>query len=336
MSENKRRRKPQFQRSKDQPIRITKDDLSVLRLVGESRFLRTQDIHRELPHRSRKHLTARTRRLYDHGYLDRPRAQVHEFTGFGRPDTIHALGNKGAALLAELDGEVPAKSNWTDKNRSVKRPHIQHTLRISDIKLAINRLPRHVPAIKILSADDILKAAPPTTAADRNPWQWQARVRTKDGSVKPTKAIPDDVFGIDRTDVRKRYYYFVECDRGTMPIARTKQQSSHIVRKFEAYFHGFQAQLHRTRYNCGNLRFLTVTTSQERIANMITALQDIAEQADCSMFLFADFNQIMEAQHIMEVPWLNGHREQVSLLDCGTAGWGQLPFSRKHVATIQV
>ena len=306
------KRRPKFKRAKPQPIRLTNDDIAVIRYVGKHRFRRTTDILRHLPDRSAKHLRARLRPLYDHAYLDLPKAQQDDHT---TREKIYALGNQGAALLAELDGVVPIKSNWSDKNRTVRRPHIHHTLRIGDIEDAFARTPRHVPDALVMSPADILALAPPRSANDPKPWLWQSRVRTADGGLRTVKAIPDAVLGLDLTDQRKRYYFFCEADRGTMPVVRTKQKTSSVVRKFEAYLAGFHAGLHRTRYGINNLRFLIITTTQERIETMLKALSSIAETKDSRMFLFADFNQVTAASHILAVPWRNGRGECAALLD---------------------
>ena len=306
------KRRPKFRRDRPQPIRLTNDDIAVIRYVGEHRFRRTTDILRHLPHRSTKHLRARLRPLYDHAYLDLPKAQQDDHT---TREKIYALGNHGAALLAELDGTIPAKSNWSDKNRAVKRTHIHHRLRIGDLDDCVERTAHLIPSIKIIRDDDILTTAPRVTQQDPKPWLWQTRLRLPDGSLRFVKALPDTVFGLDLTDRRKRYYFFCEADRGTMPVVRTKQKSSSVARKFEAYLAGFNAELHQTRYGINNLRFLIVTTSQDRIETMIKALSLIGDKSDTRMFLFADFNQITAAPHILAVPWLNGRGESAALLD---------------------
>ena len=177
------------------------------------------------------------------------------------------------------------------------------------------RLPRHVPTVRVLSGDDILANAPEATRRDSKPWLWQTRVPNGDGSLSATAAVPDDVFGIDLTDVRKRFYYFAEADRGTEPVRRSNRKQSSVARKFEAYFTGLHASLHHTRYGIGNLRILVVTTSRQRIQTMLDALSDIAGEKDCSMFLFADNDQIRAAQHVLAVPWIDGRGAPASLVD---------------------
>ena len=323
------RRRPTFQRENPAPMQLTEDDISVIRYVAQHRFRRTSDILKLLPHRSPKHLRGRLRKLYDHQYLDRPKAQRDDHLSNGKPHLIHALGNRGAQLISEHDGLTPSKSNWTDKNRDVKRPYIQHTLRTADITDAVQCVPKFMPVVRVLSAADIQSASPPLTQRNPKPWRWQTRVSNADGSIRAISAEPDDVFGLDFTDQRKRYYFFAEADRGTEPIIRSDQKQTSIARKFEAYLAGYHASLHRTLYGIGNLRFLIITTSQQRVHNMLRALAEIAQDRDRSMFLFADFDQLTAAPHALAVPWTTGLGKPSNLL-----GEAKLQEDYSHASSI--
>jgi len=317
------KRRPLFKRAKTRNIKLTNDDQQAISYVANYRFRRTSDILRHLSHRSAKHLRQRLRLLYDHGYLDLPKAQLNDHATSGKLEKIYALGNKGAALIAELSGEEPVKSNWSDKNRSVKRAHIQHTLRIGDIEEAFIRTSDHDPSIKVLSANDILARAPEATARDPKPWLWQTHIRQANGDLLLAKAIPDAVLGLDLTTERKRYFFWVEADRGTMPVVRTKQATSSVARKFEAYLAGYHAGLHTTRYGIKNIRFLIITTSQKRIETMVATFSKMANQKDCSMFLFADWHQVSQADHALQITWRNGNNAPVSLLSSPPAPKGE-------------
>ncbi|MGH1419412.1 MAG: replication-relaxation family protein [Hyphomicrobiaceae bacterium] len=297
------KRRPRFKRTNPLPARITKDDIAITRYVAQHRFRRSSDIFRHLSHRPPKKLRERLRKLYDLGFLDRPLAQRDDHIQHGKTHLIYALGDRGAQLLSEVDGFVAPKSNWTHKNRSVRRQHIHHTLRVADICDAVYRLPQHEPSTSILSDADILRHAPNATRHDSKPWRWPARIRLPDNTLRPSITVPDFVFGIDFADQRKRYFYFCEADRGTMPVYRSNHKNSSVVRKFETYLAGYHAGLHTSRYGIGNLRFLIVTTSQQRINTMIKVLTNVAGSADTSMFFFADIHQLLEAKHILDVPW---------------------------------
>ncbi|MCH9808437.1 MAG: replication-relaxation family protein [Alphaproteobacteria bacterium] len=307
----KRRRR--FQRAQPVAINLTDDDMSVLRYVATHRFRRSSDIYRYLSHRSEKKLRDRLRKLYDQGYLDRPLAQRDDHTILGNAHTIYALGNQGSKILSELDGVEPPKSDWTQKNRLVKRPHIHHSLRIADIADAVRRLHQDASPVTAINADDILKTAPESSQRISRPWLWHSRVRNADGGYTIKKVEPDYVFGLDFFEERRRYYYFCEADRGTMPVRRCDHSQTSIERKYLAYLAGHKAQQHRALYNIGNLRFLFVTSGQQRIATMLAALAHIARVDDPDIFFFIDADSLVAAPHILAAPWRNASGATASL-----------------------
>lgn len=308
-----KRRHP-FQRSAPSPIHLTDDDITITRFVAEHRFRRTSDIIRRLSHRSPAKIRNRLRPLYDHGYLDRPLAQRQDHVSHGKQEYIYALGNQGAKLLNAIDGTIVPKSNWTQKNKFVQRPHIQHTLQIADITDAVDRLPRHQPDMRIIPALDILATAPPATQQDAKPWQWTATIAGSDASYSTASLIPDFVFGIDVTTARQHFYFFTEADRGTEPVVRrSRSKQSSIERKFATYLAGLHARHHTTRYGIGNLRILFATTSRQRINTMLSALRTTAAGADTSMFFFTENTALRSAGHILDAPWINSAGQRVAL-----------------------
>ena len=310
-------RKPLMRRKKTGNIRPTQRDPKIL-LYMDSRggLAKTSDILREFPDSNPKHLKGRLRQLFDHEILDRPIAQLHDFTGFGTPELIHAIGNRGAEILAEIRDTVPPKTNLTDRNRSIKYRYLKHTLRVGDFDDAINRTPRCLRSFSIIPDKEILRAAPRRTQLEKKPLSWRTRIRLPNGSVRPVTTVPDRFFGLDHTVLRKRFYFIGEIDRATEPNIRTKQKNTQtwIGRKFQSYLSGYHSNLHQSRFNIGNIRFLFVTTSQDRIQNMLSALSEMAQERDVSMFYFADFHQLTQADNIMAVPWINGHGNRAALI----------------------
>src|SRR5262245_3221634 len=97
-------RRARFRRDDPQPIRLTVHDLTLIRHVAHNRFLRSTHLLPLLETRSPKKLLERLAALYHNGYLDRPRAQLDFYATAGSAPIVYGLGNKGAAVLAELDG----------------------------------------------------------------------------------------------------------------------------------------------------------------------------------------------------------------------------------------
>src|SRR5438477_12633042 len=128
-------RRARFQRDDPPPMRLTPDDLSVIRHVAKHRFLRSTHLI-SLLDRPAKKLLERLAALYHNAYLDRPRAQLDYYATAGSAPIIYGLGNKGAAILTEVDSMPAAKVDWTDKNRTVGRIFIEHTLLTADLMVA--------------------------------------------------------------------------------------------------------------------------------------------------------------------------------------------------------
>src|SRR5882724_1410219 len=112
-------RRSKFKRAPAHPIRLTEDDLAIIRHIANHRFLRSTHLAQLMPHRSYKKLLERLGALYHNGFVDRPRAQLDYYATAGSAPIVYALGNRGALVLAERDGMDRAQVDWTWKNRNV-------------------------------------------------------------------------------------------------------------------------------------------------------------------------------------------------------------------------
>ena len=306
-------RRPRFRRDAPQPMRLTKDDLDLIRHVARHRFLRSTHLLRLLDNRSPKKLLERLGALYHNGYLDRPRAQLDYYATAGSAPIVYAIGNRGMAVLAEFDGLARPKVDWTDKNRTAGRVFIEHTLLTADLAIAFEFSSRRAANVRLIAANDILALAPETTRNAQNPWALPARIIHGD-VVHDVRVIPDKVFGLDFTEVRKRSYFFVEADRATMPVMRSHPRQTSFHQKILAYLAGAgAANAHGKRFGIGNFRVLTITTSQERIATMIEAVRHATRGSGSNQFLFTDRATLMRCPDVLKLEWISGKGERVRL-----------------------
>lgn len=296
------RRRPHFRRHNPPPVVITEDDVALIRHVAEHRFRRSTDLVRLFPARAPKKIVERLGILFHTGYLDRPAAQRDYFIAGKKAAYVYGLGNRGAELLATLGGTQSAKVDWTDKNRDVGRPYLHHRLLIGDIVTAIRGIPAHRPDVTVIEPSVILERSPAATQADASPWTWHAKIPRPDGTLFETQTVPDHVFGLDFMAVRKRSYFFVEADRATMPILRRNPLQSSIAKKLSSYLYGHRARQHHARYTIGNLRFLIVTTTQERVASMTAAAHELGD-GQSALFLFTDITTLAGAADLLAVRW---------------------------------
>ena len=296
-------------------MRITDDDLAIIRHIAKHRFLRSTHLARLLPHRSYKKLLERLGALYHNGYLDRPRAQLDYYATAGSAPIVYALGNVGALVLAERDGMDPSQVDWTWKNRSVGRLYINHTLLTADLMVTAQQVPRQRAEIRLIDAGTMLAAAPEKTRLASNPFKLTARLNHA-GKAVDLSVIPDAVFGLDFTAERKRKYFFVEADRATMPITRSDLNQTSFQRKLLAYLTGGgKANAFGAHFGIGNFRVLTVTTSAERMAGMMTALKDLTGGTGSSQFLFVDRLALSACRNLLSLAWTTGKGEIVTLAD---------------------
>lgn len=221
------KRRPRFVRRNPPPLRVTDDDLAIIRHVAEHRFLRSTHLVRLL-NRSPDKVLRRLAALYHNGYLDRPRSQRDHYPRAGSASLVYALGNRGAWHCAMNGADLAAASDWTDKNRSAGRPYIEHALLVADLMVAIEIAARENPTIKFVPAGTIHADMPEELRHTHSSWTLTASLPYSNVELSVT---PDKVFALDFLNLGRRNYFFVEADRGKMPIERASLAQSSFKKK---------------------------------------------------------------------------------------------------------
>jgi hypothetical protein len=122
---------------------------------------------------------------------------------------------------------------------------------------------------------------------------------------------------------RQRVYFFLEADRGTMPVMRKSLTQTSFVRKLLAYQETWQQGIHRKHLGIPNFRVLTVTTNRERGEHLVAACRSLA--AGARLFLFTDRERLGRGG-LLEHEWVNGKRETSRLA----------AFKSEHIETCQL
>ena len=288
-------RLPRFQRvAPVAPIRLTKRDNEIIRLVHRHRFLRSHQII-ALVDGSPQQLSRRLQLLFHHGYLERPRAQLQYYERSGSQTIAYGLGNKSGSLL-QLN---PASQG--EKNRAIGRMYLEHALLVSEVMVSLELACRH-HGVRLLHEDELNL---PATA----PLQW--RVKIQDGTK--LGVIPDRVFALESADQNgqvQRIYYFLEADRGTMPVVRDKLTQTSFYRKLLAYEATWASKVHQRHLGIPRFRVLTVTTSAARVKSLLDACSRL--QRGHGLFLFAD-KSVLEKDLFSPV-WQGGKSAAMSAL----------------------
>lgn len=296
-------------------MRLTPDDIAILRHVAEHRFLRSTHLV-ALLNRPAKKIVERLGKLYHNAYLDRPRTQLDYYATCGSAPYVYGLGNKGADVLAERHGRPRRRIDWTDKNRSAGRIFIEHTLMIANLMIALDLAVRRRDDVRLIGSGEILANVAGTGSkarfAPRNPWMLAARCNSN-GKTREARIIPDKVFGLEFSKAGRRNYFFVEADRGTMPIVRAHPRQTSFAHKLSTYLAIQDGNVHRDRLGLANFRVLTVTTSPARIASMIDALAQITRGKASNQFLFVDRATLAASADVLTLDWITGKGATVRL-----------------------
>jgi hypothetical protein len=299
-------RPPRFKRSAViAPIQLTERDRAIIRHIHRNRFLRSSHIV-ALTGGSPQNLLRRLQLLYHHGFLERPRAQLDYYHQGGSRHIVYGLGKKADAILQRERRSRSSRVREGEKNRSVGRVFIEHALLVSDVMVALELACRKSGRVRLLPEEELL----PQTGR-RRPFSWKVNVNN---SLK-LGVIPDRVFALefqDRNRESSRAVFFLEADRGTMPVIRRNYSQTSFYSKMLAYEATWSQSIHRTRLGFHRFRVLTVTTSAERVKTLVSACSQLKRGR--GLFLFADRTILERPSDILSAKWQSGKAGEISTL----------------------
>jgi len=282
-------------------MQLEERDRRIIRLVHRHRFLRSRQIIALLGG-SPQQILRRLQLLYHHGYLERPRAQLQYYEPGGSKSIAYGLGNKGGVLLKQEHGFAIDPHSWSEKNNIIGRVYLEHALLVSDVMTAIEMACRKHGGIRLLYEDQL---------ALQQSFQWRVKIS---GGTK-LGVVPDRVFALESPDANgtsQRAYFFLEADRGTMPVTRRTLSQTSFRRKLLAYEATWTQKIHQRHLGIHRFRVLTVTTSAARVKSLVEACSQL--ERGHGLFLFADKTTL--SGDIFSPVWHTGIPGKVgSLLD---------------------
>jgi hypothetical protein len=263
-------------------MQLEERDHDIIRLVHRHRFLRSDQIV-ALMGQSQQQLIRRLQLLFHHGYLERPRAQLQYYERGGSHPIVYGLGNKGGMLLKQEHGTPVHSDSWSEKNHIIGRVYLEHALFVADVMVAIELACRKHGGIRLIYDDEL--ALPGESHETHQLFNWKVNVQngTRLG------VIPDRVFALEFSDPSgnsQRQVFFLEADRGTMPVTRRDLSQTSFFRKLLAYEASWLQSIHRTRFCFHRFRVLTVTTIPGRVQTLVDACSQLKQGH--GLFLFAD------------------------------------------------
>jgi len=277
-------------------MQLTQRDRAIIRQVRRHRFLRSWQIIALLGGRPQQMLR-RLQLLYHHGYLERPHRQLEYFHRGGSRHMVYGLGNKSSTVLK---GYVPDADTFrfNEKNTAVGRIFLDHALLVSDVMVAIELACRKTDHVRLVYGEDL--KLPKRLQAQSQPFRWKVKINGKRLSV-----VPDRVFALEFNDGNgntDRAYFFLEADRGTMPVVRKNLSQTSFRRKLLAYEATWNQNVHSRRFDFNRFRVLTVTSSAKRVDSLVQACSEL--KSGHGLFLFAD--QSILSGDILSAAWQTG------------------------------
>jgi len=273
-----KKRSSRFRRSSAvASIRLTERDHDIIRLVHRHRFLRSHQVIALLGG-SGQQIVRRLQLLYHHGYLERPRAQLQYYGRGGSQAIVYGLANKGGAILRRELGVTIDSDAWNEKNHAIGRVFLEHTLLVSDVMVSLELACRK-HGVRLLYEDEL------NLPVEREPFQWWVKIA---GGTK-LGVIPDRVFALEHQDQSgqsRLVHFFLEADRGTMPVIRSGLAQTSFHRKLLAYEATWARKIHKRHLGIERFRVLTVTTVALRVKSLLDACSQL--KRGHGLFLFAD------------------------------------------------
>ena len=229
----------------------------------------------------------RMKLLYQNGYVNRP----DEVQRRRIPEMVYWLDRKGAELVASLHGTTLSEMGWRKEPRWFQ---VEHDLAVNDFRLDMVEACHANPNVTL-----------ETWVPESEFWAYPDKISYQYAGRKMNRNIrPDGFFTLVMGSNRIRY--LLEIDRSTEDHPRFLREK---ILPGLAYI---RSQAYEERFKHRSGRWLVVTTSERRLANML--LQ--ARRTDAKgIFYFTTYDQV-NPKTLLQVPiWQRADRdERVPLL----------------------
>lgn len=296
-----------FRRRKVEPREVNAREMALLDHIARHRLIASADLAR-LDGGSNQNVLRILRGLFDLELVERPTTQVSHWVLTGPRPMIYGLTNKGARLLHGRRDE----EGHSERNRRAGAIFMQHTAEIAGFFASLEVACRKPNEISLLSFGDILAEAPEPTRALREPLRIKGREKGTNSRL-PASVIPDGVFALSYPDGTAAHF-FLELDRGTMPVMRKGLDRTSFARKLGVYLDAWKAGVFETQFGVRHWRILTVTPSRGRIETMVDAVKSLTGGNGSGLFLFVDCETLATSTPL-DVEWVSGKGELVKLID---------------------
>lgn len=312
-------RKRRFEPEEGRGITIGGRDLDVFEALANHSYLTTTQLTlltlgREASTWQRQWFQKRLRRLFDAGYVDKPRSQVRYFEyGSGDRDDVYCLCTMGARIYEQRRGISLGKTRWYTKS-TIGQDRLAHAVSLSTFMVNLKLACRAHGRVQLIHQHQLAVESGHSSASC---FSWGVSFQ-REGEQITLGIKPDQTFALEfpgRPAHRRRAYFFYEEDRGSETILPTNRSNYNIIhresiyRKILLYDQTFRQNLHKKLFGFPNARVIFVTTGRERAEHFIekAAGQVIEEQTNPRWkreFLFGNATSIT-AENVLNYAWMN-------------------------------
>jgi Replication-relaxation len=252
-------------------FRLGQRDDEILRAVYTYRFLTLREVTRLFfALGSKNHAGEYLKRLAEHRYLDRfplPAARP------GNPEFVYMMGHMGIKYLRDVGADV---DGYVRPAHDPTYLHLQHTLCLNDVLIALALLGRDDPAVSLVQM--------------RHEWmlkQTPLSVQLTRPEGKETVAIVPDAWVdviVTVGNKRRRMPVWIELDRGTIEQRQWRRKARGIVA-------AVVSNAYAKQFGTSSIAVAYITTAGERRTSQMRAwtiaeLQQLRKMDESEMFLF--------------------------------------------------
>jgi hypothetical protein len=295
------------------PLHLNSRELNLLANLARLR-LASKDQLAALDGGSEQNVSRSLLALWENGYAERLLGQVATRLLYkGSFPLVYGLTRPGAWLLRKNGYEVPRRLLYeTDKQRDAGWRFIDHRVDISEFMVRLELACRGRPDVELVERTEIVGRAPRTQRDRRVRMTTKVRI---DGVNHLLSADPDEFFGLHAPTDDKTNYFMFERDRGEMPVhRRSSKDQTYYAKKLLTYYEASRAGEHLRELGIPNFRVLTLTTTRDRVEQMIAAQRDMTQGRGSNLFLFIDDDSFLKGSPI-DAPWITGKGKVIRISD---------------------
>lgn len=225
--------------------------------------------------------------LHTAGYIKR--IERYQLLTEGKKPYLYTLTPTGAAVLAQHLGCSIEETGWRKVDKRLRHNYVEHLIRTNDARLAFDLALEKTGWLSLVNWRDEL-------ALSKDHYNDTITVAYEDKTTKQVRLLPDAYFLV-RSQEGKSRHSFLEIDLGTEVTSSENDKYRSWMYKIRTYLIYISRltptgqTLFRERYGAARPRVLTVTTSEQRMENLIRASERVEAR---EIFWFTTFERAVK------------------------------------------